>query len=266
MTVITLTSAKGSPGVSTTALAMALIWPRPCLLVEADMAGSSSVLAGYFQGQMRHDRGLIDLADAFRRDDLTDGLRHASIPLPNSTARVLPGLRTTAQAGTMARLWEPIASALRGLERSGIDVIVDAGRMSTIGAPAPVLRESDLALLLTRSNMPALAATRAAAGGLREEMINRGSGEDALVAVMVGEGQPYPSREASSIIRIPVIASVDWDPVNAEVISLGKEAPKRFQGSRFVRSTTALVSTVEQHIRDRRDRLAPGALLSVKES
>lgn len=266
MAVITLTSAKGSPGVTTTALALALIWPRPCLLLEADMAGSSSILAGYFQGQTRQDRGLIDLADAFRRDELTEGLNRASMPLPNSTARFVPGLRTTAQSGTMTRLWEPIATALRALERTGTDVIVDAGRASTVGAPMPLLRESDLVLLVTRSSMPALAGARALAGSLREDLTSRGTGEDAVVSVMVGEGQPYPRKEASGIIRLPVVASVDWDPVNAEVLSLGKDAPKRWQSSRFVRSTTALASSIDQHIRGRRERLAPGSLLSAEDA
>lgn len=45
MAVITVTSANGAPGVTTTALALALAWPRPCLLVEADVAGGSSILA-----------------------------------------------------------------------------------------------------------------------------------------------------------------------------------------------------------------------------
>jgi Mrp family chromosome partitioning ATPase len=46
MSVIVLTSASGSPGVSTTAVGLALSWPGPVLLVEADPTGGSAVLAG----------------------------------------------------------------------------------------------------------------------------------------------------------------------------------------------------------------------------
>ena len=36
MAVIALGSAAGSPGVTTSALGLALTWPRPVLLIEAD--------------------------------------------------------------------------------------------------------------------------------------------------------------------------------------------------------------------------------------
>jgi len=92
MSIISLTSAKGAPGVSTTALAMALSWPRPVILIEADVAGSSSYLAGYLQGQTPHDRGLVDLAMANRGGDLIGVIHTNSLPLPGGhTARLVPG-------------------------------------------------------------------------------------------------------------------------------------------------------------------------------
>ena len=58
MAVIALTSASGSPGVTTTALGLALSWPRPVLLVEADPTGASGLLAGYFRGARYYESGL----------------------------------------------------------------------------------------------------------------------------------------------------------------------------------------------------------------
>ena len=46
MAIVVLTSASGSPGVTTTAVGMAFSWPRPVLLVEADPTGGSGILAG----------------------------------------------------------------------------------------------------------------------------------------------------------------------------------------------------------------------------
>ena len=66
MALIVLTSASGSPGVTTTALALALTWRRPALLVEADPTGGSAVLAGYFRGRAAPTDSLIDLAFAHR--------------------------------------------------------------------------------------------------------------------------------------------------------------------------------------------------------
>lgn len=264
MAVITLTSAKGSPGVTTTAVALALVWPRPVLLLEADVTGGSSILAGYFQGNQRHDRGLIDLAAAHRSGNLQDGLHTASIPFPNSSARFIPGLASPAQAGTMERLWEPIAAVLRGLESTGTDVIIDAGRLGAIGGPNPLIREADVTLLVTRTNLPAIAATRARAGVLRKELADRGTGEDAMWLLLVGEGQPFSKREVKAAVDLPEAATMAWDPVNAEVISLGKTPtnPKKWEGSSFVRSARAASSELDGIVRGRRDRLAPSALLS----
>ena len=60
MPVICLTAAAGSPGVTSTLLGIALCWPRPVLLVEADPTAGSAILAGRFRGLQSHS-GLIDL-------------------------------------------------------------------------------------------------------------------------------------------------------------------------------------------------------------
>ncbi len=261
MAVIALTSAKGSPGVTTAALALALAWPRPVLLLEADVAGSSSILAGYLRGVVRHDKGLLDLALAHRRGALADGLRAASIPLPDSQVRLVAGLTSPAQTATLQPAWEPIAVVLAGLDRTGTDVIVDAGRIGAQHGPAPLLREADLTLLTTRTTLPAIAAARARAGLLGEELTNQGTGSDALALLLVGEGQPYSAQEIRGAVAAPVGATVAWDPVNAEVFSLGATPGRRFQSSALVRSVHAAASAIQALVTTRRERLAPGPLV-----
>ena len=39
MSALALVSAKGAPGVTTSALLLAAVWPSPSVLVEADWAG-----------------------------------------------------------------------------------------------------------------------------------------------------------------------------------------------------------------------------------
>ena len=70
MTVVALTSAKGSPGVTTTALGLATAWPsvhpnRRVLLAEVDPAGGD-IAAGYLRGEAQAGRGLLALAAAAR--------------------------------------------------------------------------------------------------------------------------------------------------------------------------------------------------------
>src|SRR5687768_18323727 len=62
MAIVCLTSASGSPGVTTTAVGIAFSWPRPALLVEADPSGGSGVLPGFQRGTTPYDAGLIELA------------------------------------------------------------------------------------------------------------------------------------------------------------------------------------------------------------
>ena len=50
MALIVLTSANGSPGVTASALGLALSWPRPVVLVDADPTGARAVPAGYLRG------------------------------------------------------------------------------------------------------------------------------------------------------------------------------------------------------------------------
>jgi hypothetical protein len=261
MAVIALTSARGAPGVTTTTLALALVWPRPCLLVEADVAGSSSILAGYLRGSIRHDKGLVALALAHRRDSLVDALHRASIPLLGSQARLVSGLTGPAQAATLQPVWEPIAAVLRGLGRTGTDVLIDAGRVGAVGGPTALLRQADLTLLTTRSTLPAIAATRARATVLRDDLANNGTGEDALCLLLVGEGQPYSAGEIGDAVGVPVAATMAWDPVNAEVFSLGASQGRRFESSALVRTAHAAASTLGELATRRRERLAPDHLV-----
>ena len=50
MAVTVLLSPGGSPGVTTTALALAMTWPRPVVLAECDPRRHGSVLPGLWHG------------------------------------------------------------------------------------------------------------------------------------------------------------------------------------------------------------------------
>jgi hypothetical protein len=256
MAVIALTSAARSPGVTTCAVAMTQSWPRPCMLVEADVSGSSSILAGYLGGQVRHDRGLIDLAVGQRRGNLSESLYPATIPL-SQHARLLAGLSSPAQAAMVASVWEPLAIELRALERRGADVIVDAGRLGAHHPPTPLVRASDVVLLVTGSTLPSVAATRARAGGLKDELTANGGGTDSLALLVVGEGRPYPAREIADVIGLPVVATVEWAPDTAEVFSLGAKGGRKVDRSGLVRSIGGVNLAVRDMIRARQARLAP---------
>ena len=275
MSVVALTSARGAPGVSTAALAMTLLWPRPAVLAECDPAGGSSVLAGYLRGTVDYSRGLLNLAVAHRHGELEQTLWSQLVPMTPAAAAMegasgadpderwlLPGLSDAAQAPSTAALWGPLSSLLASLERAGTDVIVDAGRLGTAHAPTVLLRQADLVLLVTGTSLPAVAAARARLGVLRGDLgLTAAIGVDgsALGLLLVGEGRPYTAREITGALGVPTVAALAWDTASAEVLSAGAAPGRRFDTSPLVRSTRAAISAVGELVSQRRDRLVPRA-------
>ena len=272
MTVLALTSAKGAPGVSVAALAMTLLWPRPALLAECDPAGGSSVLAGYLRGAIEHTRGLLPLLLALRHDTLEQALWAQTVPLtgdPRAASAgagdrwLLPGLYDAAQAPSCTALWGPLSSLLAGLDRTGADVIIDAGRLGAGYAPTVLLRQADLVLLVMGTNLPAVAAVKARLNALREDLSVTGATGHLdgqltnLGLLLVGDGRPYTAKEIAGACGVPVIASLAWDPASAEVLAAGATPGRRFDSSALVRSTRAAISASRELVRQRRDRLTP---------
>ena len=197
-------------------MGLALCWPRPVVLVEADPTGGSGILAGYFQGLVAHDGGLIELAMAQREDLVAADLPHQLLDLPGSQARLLPGSRSHAQAGSVTTLWPVLLDALLDLEATGQDVLVDAGRLGLVGSPTPLLYGADLTLLLTRSTLPAVIAATSWAETLRDQTEATAT---RVGVVVIGEGHPYSAREVSDALGLPLVGTLPWDRRSAAVLS-----------------------------------------------
>jgi hypothetical protein len=238
MAVIALVSTNGAPGVSTTCLGLALAWPRPVLLLEADPRGLSALMTGWFQGARPYETGLVELALSSLAP--ADALREVALPFEGTQASFVAGLRTHTQAPTLRGQWEPIAQALAELDAEGTDVIVDAGAMGYPGSPDPVLASADVTLLTLRSSLPALGGARPWADVVVREEQWRNPG-----LLLVGENRPYTSREVAGSLGLPVVAQVAWDPGGAEFYSQGTRQSSSFETSKYVRSLNAAVATLQ---------------------
>jgi hypothetical protein len=266
MAVLALTNAKGAPGVSTAALAMTLLWPRSALLVEADPAGSS-VLAGYLRGTVDHSRGLLGLAMAHRHGELREALWTQTVPLtsnaPGAEKRwLLPGISDATQGASTTGLWGPLAAVLASLDGQGVDVLVDAGRAGAAQPPTALLRQADLVLLVLDSSLPAVAAARARLGLLAEELALPSAAEvtqSRLRLLLIGEGRPYNGREIAASLGVPLMASLAWDPVNANVLTVGASPGRRFDSCPLLRSARAAINASRDLMAENRHRLLPPA-------
>jgi len=229
MSLLVLCSAHGSPGVTTTALACALTWPRDVVLVDADREPSQAVLAGFLQGTDVGGRGLAGLAQAHRDGfDVLDQLDRQTLALTGEQAgpsrRFVPGFARPGSAALFETVWHPLADALKQLGGMGIDAIVDAGRVGCDGLPRPLHALADRLIVLTRSALPDLAAVALAMPGLRERHA-RSAGFGQVGLAVVGPDRPYSAREIAAQFDAPVWAGLPWAPKDAA--ALAQPAPAR---------------------------------------
>ncbi len=223
MAVIALISAKGSPGVTTTALAMTLSWPRPVLLVEADPAGGD-ILAGYVRGQMPMDRGLVQVAVSARHNRIAADFNSALVDLAKPKSPVsrvlLSGLADPAQAATVGPVWDRLAAhfALLGHPDSGTDVIIDCGRLSTTFAPLPLIAAADIVLIVVRATLRSASAAKSAVAAAQ---VGLGAVGRDRIGLLVIEGGEYRTGELTKALQVPLVTTIPWRPGEAAALSDG---------------------------------------------
>jgi hypothetical protein len=256
MALITLVSASGAPGVSTTAIGLAMAWPRPVLLVEAAATGSA-LLPGFFKGGHQPTRTVIQAAMAQRYGQLLNDLSNHTIWL-EKTGRVQCLLGYTdppAQGRNLAGFWGPLAEAAQDLEGAGMDVLVDAGRAGSVNEPTPLIDNAEALILVTRSSMVAVAGARPLAAKYLAEREPAGTA-DTIGLAIVGPKRPYTSANvAERGVRLPLWLEIAWDPQHAAVYSDGDEPTKKFQDSSFARSMVVGAEQITSRISARRTRL-----------
>lgn len=140
---MTLCSVGGAPGATTTALGLAMTWPSEALLIDADPSGAQPVPAGFFRGTQTLSGGLIELPQAVERGVLAAVIDRLAVPLPGSSARLLPGIESPRQMRALPSLWAPLAEL-------GVVVGHDRRRsvrvLGDLGGPLGVSELDDLIL------------------------------------------------------------------------------------------------------------------------
>lgn len=150
MAVVTFCSAKGSPGVTTAAMAVGALWPRKVLVVDADPAGGDLGLRlPQVDGTPTEaGTGLLSLAPLARRGLTADTvLGHRQILAGG--LEIIAGLTDPAQSRALAPLWRDFATAFDTLP--GGDALIDLGRLAGVDpVEMPLLQRSRLIVLVLR--------------------------------------------------------------------------------------------------------------------
>lgn len=175
---ITFFSTKGSPGVTSAALTIASIWPRPVVLVEADPTGGDLIYrcrsaAG---GPVAVSPSILGFASAVRGDRAT-ALSQWVQPLANGV-QLIAGVTSPAQGRGLAGLWRDVASAAVASEP---DVIVDLGRIDREDPAAVLVRMSDIAVPVISASLESFMHGR--------EMLKEGmpEGRGRTVPLLIGQ-------------------------------------------------------------------------------
>jgi hypothetical protein len=172
-TPVALASAKGAPGVTTTALLLAALLP-PAVLVEADSAGCDlrCWLAGAAEPPLRADIGVVSLLASHRTAGpaADRGLLAHTQQLPGGPP-LLVGPGTQSQAAALAPSWPLLADAVR--VHPGL-VLLDLGRLSQSSPSWALVDAAVLTIVLTAPNLAAVTHTRELLAQLRARQASAG--------------------------------------------------------------------------------------------
>jgi hypothetical protein len=149
---IAIAADKGAPGVTTTAMALTAVWPRPILLAECDPSGGDLVyrFRGADGGHLDPRRGLLTLAIAARRG-MPPQQAWEHVQKMQGGIDLLAGVTNAEQGAGLNSLWGSVGRLLASLPQA--DVIADCGRLGVHGPVNDLLAEASLVVLVAKSGV-----------------------------------------------------------------------------------------------------------------
>ena len=225
---VALCSARGAPGVTTTALLVAS--HLDAVMVEADLSGGV-VAVRYGLGR---EPGLVTLAAANPHEP-GGWLDHAQ------NAGGIPVLVGPDAAETAESLWRTAGERIMGvLGRSNGTVVIDVGR---IWRRPRILDAAEVALVLARPNAEELVAASHAVATLNAT--NLGHRGAKVGVVLVGDGT-YRPTEIGESLGAPVLAHLPDDPTTAAHLRDGGTTSRSLARSRLSRAVAGLADLIDQ--------------------
>ncbi|MFD8118647.1 hypothetical protein [Streptomyces microflavus] len=260
MAVIALAGGLGSPGVTTTAMALLLTWPletgHRVVLAECDPDGGA-ILPGALQGTLGNTHGLRNLALAGRQNQLAEAFWRQLVDVTDAGSRdrlVLPGLYDPTHASSMGAVWDQLSHLFTGVEKHQHDVLVDLGRRGAIGPSSVLAQRADVVLMVARNTLRGLQSAQVRLAAMREHL-----GPGAEIGLLLVDRGPFVKDEVAKHLGAPVVATLPWRPVEAEVLSDGAPQPRKFETSELMRAARTATGPVRDLVEARRSRLGtPG--------
>ena len=250
--IVSVCSDKGSPGVSTLAAALGVVWPGQRVVLDADTAGGDLPFRLWTAGpaggggvRLSPSPSIAQLATAARL-----GLSAAGpLPFAQSTSLgvpVVPGVLSAERFRPLRSLWPQLAGELAAWPGT---VIADLGRLQPGNAVLPVAGASTVVLLVTRVDLESLAHLRDRVAELAGSVGD--PGRDRLPVGVVATGpagrRSFNADQVRQVLAsigspAPVVGYLAHDPAGARGLWAGR-LNRRFAGSDLLRSVRAVAES-----------------------
>jgi hypothetical protein len=218
----TLVSAKGSPGVTTTAAAITAVAAEfgQSLLMEMDPAGGDlEALTG-----VTGEPGLLRAANDLRRQVHPEVLAGHAVEAPAGVPAILAPTAGPAAASLIGSVVDRLGAALAGLP---LTVVGDGGRWEPSQPTARRIVGSQVVGVVCRPTAAGVEHARHVLDRIRE--LTR-----PVALVLVGD-RPYAASEVAAALETPVAGVMAWDPSGVAAL-WANGASKRWQHSWLARS------------------------------
>jgi MinD-like ATPase involved in chromosome partitioning or flagellar assembly len=225
MALIAIASDKGAPGVTTAALALAAVWPRPVLLAECDPAGGDLVyrFPAVDGGHLDPRRGVLSLAVVARRGMQPQQVWEHVQKL-HGGLDVLAGVTNAEQGAGLSLLWGPIGKVLASLPQA--DVIADCGRLGADGPLYDLLAEATTVVLVTKVHVADVIRLRDRAAAFAAAAQSRGRRGFGVGVVVVADHKKFRTSlgEVQHVLGqanapATVLGGIAHDPKGADLLS-----------------------------------------------
>lgn len=228
-------SAKGSPGVTTTACALVARWPahREPVLFEADPTGGDLVvrlasLDGATDG-LRESPSTVQLAAASRHGlDMTRLIQHAQrLPGVGEVRAVVSPSSAFASGTALTELVGANLDVILATD-SGLDVVVDIGTISASSPTLPLVRSARRAVIVARPTLESIVHTR--------DLVSALSGSGVHSEIIVIGDRPYSPYDVAEGVGAGIFGVLPFDPIGASAIAGDARSPKILGRTRLMRA------------------------------
>lgn len=253
MMLTVLCSGKGSPGVTSSALALTSAWVSPATMVEADSGGGDLAirLRTAYGHALPESPTVATLAAEARADGRDPQLVARRAVAVNDHVSVLPGFASAEQGSGMVPLWDSLA---RVLESSTSDVIADLGRIHSGSLSMRLAESADVVIVVARANLESVVHLRTRITNLSSTLGPTRSRPPTIVPLLITRGRTAAADVsdvdmvlAAAGLRTPKPIYLEWDPAALARLENGEPPNRQLNRTPLVRSARQVADHLHSH-------------------